>query len=103
MGFIERDSVNYEIEGVSLYEIANIHERTVLGLMREVYEADPSLCRCSLCVEDVYALSLNSLPPRYLQTTSLEVYEAGPHFIPRETVRAKILEAAAKVKAGPKH
>lgn len=103
MEIIERDNTDYTIEGNSLAEIVNINERTVLKIMREIYAADPALCRCSMCVEDVYALALNALPPRYIQSTSLEVYEASRRFIPREQVRAKVLAAVTKVQAAPKH
>ncbi len=101
--FIGRDSINYSVEGHDLYEIINYHEPLVLRFMREAYEQDPSLCRCALCVEDSFALALNALPPRYIQVTSLRTYESSRTFIDEETVRQKVLEAIAKVKASPKH
>jgi competence protein ComFB len=101
--FIERDNIDYSVEGQELSEIMNFNERTVLDAMRRAYAADPTLCRCSLCVEDVYALALNALPPRYIQPTSLHLFEASPHFIPLAEVEAKVQEAVARVKAGPKH
>jgi hypothetical protein len=91
------------VEGQLLSEIMNFNERTVLDAMRRAYAADRTLCRCSLCVEDVFALSLNALPPRYIQPTSMHFFEASAHYIPIAEIEAKVMEAIARVKAGPKH
>ena len=101
--FVERDSIDYLVEGHDLFEIVNFNEPLVLAVMREVYGADPTLCRCLLCVEDVFALALNTLPPRYIQPTSLRAYELSRSFIDEEAVRKKVVEAVEKVKASPKH
>lgn len=101
--FIDRDSISYSVEGHDLYEIINYHEPLVLQIMREAYREDPSLCRCALCVEDSFALALNTLPPRYIQVTSLRTYQSSRSFIDEETVRQKVMEALAKVKSSPKH
>lgn len=103
MEFIVRSSVDYAVAEHSLYEIVNFNEHLVLQAMREVFAADPDLCRCNLCVEDVYALSLNSLPPRYIQATSGQTYSASEHYVDPEAVRAKVEEAARRVRERPGH
>ena len=103
MEILDRDSIDYQVQGHSLREIINYNEYLVLKLMRRAYEANPGLCRCSLCVEDIFALSLNSLPPRYIQGTSLRTYEKSPHFIGEEEVGAKVREALDRVRKSPNH
>ncbi len=103
MEMISRDGLDYQVEGHSLGEIFNFNEYAVLKAMRELYAADPGLCRCSLCVEDVFALALNALPPRYIQSTSLRTYELSPKFIGAEEVGSKVREALAKVAGSPNH
>ena len=103
MEIIDRDSIDYTVQGHSLYEIINYNEYVILRLMRQLYARDDSICGCSICVEDTFALALNSLPARYIQVTSLQTYEQSQHFIDEEEVRNKLVAAVGKVKADPKH
>ena len=54
-------------------------------------------------MEDTYALALNTLPPRYIQSTSVSSYLSSVNFIPTDVVRAKVLEAVEKVRTRPNH
>ena len=101
--FIEKDTIDYVVEGCDLFEIINFNEPMVLEAMRSTYAEDADLCRCPICVEDLFALALNALPPRYIQPTSLRTYEGSHSFNDREAVAAAVCEASAKVKASPKH
>lgn len=103
MEMITRDEIDYLIANHSLLDIVNFNEYAVLAAMRDIYGEDGSLCRCSLCVEDIYALSLNSLPPRYIQSTSVHTYEKSVHFISQDDVADRVREAATKVKERPNH
>lgn len=103
MEILTRDAIDYRVAGHSLHEIVNFNECAVLQAMRRLYGHDTSLCRCSLCVEDTFALALNALPPRYIQATSLHTYGGSGQFISEDKVRAVVEEAAGKVKARPNH
>ena len=103
MEIISRDMIDYTVAGHSLIDIANYNEYLVLKLMREVYKKDDGLCSCSLCVEDIFALTLNSLSPRYIQVTSVRTYEESKYFIKEEEVRAKLMESVEKVRSNPTH
>lgn len=100
---IKRDAVDYEVESHSLYEIINYNEPLVLRMMRDFYSADEDLCRCVICVEDVFALALNSIPPRYIQSTSLQAYRSSISFIDEDRIRQKVRDAVTKVHESPKH
>ncbi|MDF1555809.1 MAG: late competence development ComFB family protein [Deferrisomatales bacterium] len=103
MELLSRDAINYTVGGHSLADLPNYHEQAVLDLLRELYASDDPPCGCSICVEDSYALALNSLPPRYIQSTSVNSYLSSVNFIPPEVVRAKVLEAVEKVRTRPNH
>ena len=100
---LNRDEMEYEIEGCSLRDIINFNEYLVLKVIKDILDSNVSLCRCSLCIEDVFALALNSLPPRYIQITSLERYTASENFIDEEIVREKVLDAWERINRNPSH
>jgi competence protein ComFB len=100
---LTRDAIDYSVAGHSLHEILNFNEHLVVKALRQLYATDRSVCPCPICVEDTFALALNSLPPRYIQPTSVKTYLESPHFVPEEKVRDKVAEAAAKVKERPNH
>ena len=103
MELLSRDAIDYGIQGHSLADLPNYHEQVVLDVLREVYAGATPPCGCSICVEDTYALALNSLPPRYIQATSVRSYQSSANFISQEEVRAKVLEAVEKVRKQPNH
>ncbi|CAN2041613.1 competence protein ComFB [Candidatus Magnetomoraceae bacterium gMMP-15] len=103
MEIIERDVIDYNVEGNYLNDIVNYNEYLVLKIMKDIFAKNKDLCRCSLCVEDIYVLSLNSLPPRYIQITSYKKYEESRNFIDEHEVRLKVLEAVSKIKNNPRH
>jgi competence protein ComFB len=103
MELISRDAIDYVVQGHSLTDLINYHEQAVLAVMREIYAGEAPPCGCSLCVEDIYALSLNSLPPRYIQATSVHSYETSANFIHAEEIRQKVSQAAEKVGSRPNH
>jgi len=103
MEMFGRDDIDYEVMGHYLYEIVNFNEYFVIQAIKEIYEENDDLCPCHLCIEDTYALALNSLPPRYIQVTSKEVYLENQGFLDEKKVKRVVLEAVEKVRNNPKH
>ncbi len=92
--------------GYDLAEIDNLNEEVVIELMEKVLEKDTSICRCQLCIEDIFALSLNNLKPLYVQSTSREgifkEYDLTK-ILDREHVEEAIHEALNRVSRYPHH
>ncbi len=92
--------------GYDLSEIDNLNEELVIELMEKVLDEDKSICRCQLCIEDIFALSLNKLKPLYVQGTSREgifkEYDLTK-ILDRKLVEKAILEALNRVSRYPHH
>ncbi|WCN37401.1 late competence development ComFB family protein [Aneurinibacillus uraniidurans] len=46
-------------------KVVNVMEELVLQILEEQWGHIEMPCKCDICKGDVYALTLNSLPPRY--------------------------------------
>ena len=58
---------DYEVFGISVEKIRNKNETKVIKFMRELIPQFPEFDYCTICIQDVYALSLNQLAPKYIQ------------------------------------
>ena len=92
--------------GYDLSEIKNINEELVIELLNNILSDDKSICRCQLCIEDIYALSLNKLPALYVQSTFKENTFRGydlTKILDRAKVEKAVHDAAKKVGKNPYH
>ncbi|MEN3185150.1 MAG: late competence development ComFB family protein [Atribacterota bacterium] len=84
--------------------IKNILEKALRDLLPELYQAKPDLCRCKQCEDDVLALALKALPPKYVSREEGEVYTRleleSPQF--QVDMFEALLMAAEKVIARPR-
>lgn len=62
---------DYEVFGVSMENIRNRNEKKVVQFMKELIPQFPDFDYCTICLQDVYALSLNQLTPRYAQAGTI--------------------------------
>ncbi len=65
------NSDKYTINGHSLESVRNRNEVIVIDAMREILPTEAHLSNCTLCIEDVYALSLSRIPPTYTHKGSI--------------------------------
>ena len=61
----------YEVFGVSMQTVRNRNEEKVIQFMNELLPQFPEFDYCAICLQDVYALSLNQLSPRYVQAGTI--------------------------------
>lgn len=77
----------YKIDEVNLFFVRNRNEQRVMSCMRrllpELHDYTPN----DLDIQDIYALALNSLPPRYTQKGSIVL---------REPVKKRAVEDAVR-------
>ena len=62
-------------------------------------------CSCEQCVNDVLALTLNNLPPRYVSTDKGEAYVKVQYFNPqiRSDILRELTLASSQVSNKPHH
>jgi competence protein ComFB len=92
--------------GYDLLDIRNINEELVIEIMEAALEDDKSICRCQMCIEDIYALALNKLPSLYVQNTFKENTFRGydlTKVLDRQRVEKAVRNATNKVSKKPYH
>lgn len=62
---------DYEAFGVSMLNVRNRNETKVIQYMKELIPQFPNFDYCTICLQDVYALALNQLTPRYTQAGTI--------------------------------
>ncbi|GAB6124922.1 late competence development ComFB family protein [Humidesulfovibrio idahonensis] len=86
-----------EVNGVPLGSIRNRNEERVAKLMpavlREYLDYKPSY----LDIQDIYALTLNNLPPRYKQSGSIVIHES----VSDAEIMRELRAAIARVEKAP--
>jgi len=89
-----------------LSSIVNINEELVVELMEVILNEDQTICRCQLCIEDIYALSLNQLTPLYVQSSFKDRTFRDSDLtkrLDRDHVENAVREATVKVSRNPYH
>ncbi len=62
---------DYDVFGIMLNDVRNKNETKIIQFMKELIPQFPDFDYCAICIQDVYALSLNQLTPRYAQAGTI--------------------------------
>ena len=97
---VKKDGDNYVVTAHNLVHVRNRNELRVIQAMRAALPQQVDFCGCSLCIEDVYALTLNRIPAHYIQTGAIVLHppDVGP-----DQIEAHVRSAIDQVRAQPKH
>jgi len=87
-------------QGTNLGRIRNKNEKRVLKAMESVLPTVEGFCNCDLCVADVYAATLNSIPAHYIQYGGIAL-RATPET--QEEVETAVRQAAQIIIDKPNH
>ncbi len=84
------------ILGHYLENVYNINEGAVVEAVERILDGDDSICKCKMCLEDIFALSLNKLPARYVQSyySTHDVSELMDQKLVEKTVKAAVKQVA---------
>ena len=83
--------------GLDFFSIRNKNEARVIDLIPEVLAEFPEFNPSRTDIEDIYALTLNKLPARYVQAVSLVIQEP----VSDAMIRDRLREATRTVRARP--
>jgi len=91
---------DYWVNGHSLEKVRNRHELQVVAAMRRILPTVSDFCGCQVCIEDVYARTLNRFPAYYVQggSTILKPLNASA-----EELEAEVERSVDAVRHTPKH
>ncbi|MBF0238144.1 MAG: late competence development ComFB family protein [SAR324 cluster bacterium] len=89
----------YKYRGISLYKIRNRNELRVINLLPKILDEFDGYDPDTLDIEDIYALVLNKVPPRYAQIGSIVLREELSDGKIEEAIR----DAVRTVMGNPKH
>ena len=84
------DPNKYNVGNVNLFHIRNRNEVRVVAEMPRVLSEFPDFIPNDLDMEDIYALALNSLPPRYVQHGAIVLNEPVKDEMIREALRKAV-------------
>lgn len=94
----DRLKEKYKIFDTSLYFIRNRNETRVINILPKILEEYTSYSPNIIDIQDIYALTLNKLEPRYTQQFSIVFNEP----VSDEHIENAIRESIEKVKSNPK-
>ncbi|MGN7387143.1 late competence development ComFB family protein [Sporosarcina sp. SAFN-015] len=85
--------------------VYNVMEEVVQGVLQQ-YEKELHLsCSCDRCKDDIMAIALNEIPPRYIVNTNLSPYIRASHVADRQgatNILSTVVKAARIVSASPR-
>lgn len=88
----------YNIDGTCFLNIRNRNELRVIKEIRKVLDAEDTPPLSCKGWQDVYALALNALPPRYTQSGTIVLRDP----VHKDTIAKAVQEAMAFVHTQPK-
>ncbi|MFA5384252.1 MAG: late competence development ComFB family protein [Eubacteriales bacterium] len=88
--------INYTEEAV---------RRIMPGVLNEYAKSNPGTCTCSICQDDILALTLNELPPHYAASLAGEIFtEVGLEQIGgKAQIVSVIINTIKRVSDKPRH
>ena len=89
----------YKIGSLSVLNIRNRNETRVAKLISEILVEFPQYQPEDIDLQDIYALTLNKLRPRYTQECSLVLNEP----VTDDMIKLKLRQAVKRVKKNPNH
>lgn len=88
-----------KLQDVDLSRVYNRNEKRVLQAMEKIFASIDDWDPEALDIQDIYALALNSLPPRYIQDGTIVFNESVRNADIEQAVRL----AVGKVRKKPNH
>lgn len=94
-----QDQLNVQslLETVDLQKIRNRNERRILENFTLILDEYPDFQPDIIDIQDIYALALNGLPPRYAQEGAIVLREP----VPEEKIQGALHRAIEKVRDNP--
>ena len=90
---------SYVLDGHSVDHVRNRNETKAVQILNEVLSEFKDFDHCQLCIEDIYGLTINQLPVRYIQGGGLNLKKG----ISDDEIRKIARESIQRVIEKPSH
>lgn len=94
---------HYQVNGIQLEDIRNKNEKKVVQLMNDLIPEYSEFDNCSMCIQDIYALSLNQVAPKYIQDGTIMLKKKSSLQEEEQEIRKIVRSAIETVIKYPKH
>lgn len=86
-------------------EVHNLMEDLLLEVLDKTLEDIPDFCKCNYCRNDIIALVLNNMQPKYVATDKGYVYSRAEYltFQAKTDIVKQITNAVEIVRKNPRH
>ncbi len=83
----------------------NTNEARVYEMMEQIMElAEYSeICTCGICLEDIYGITLNSLPPYYKHSLTIDLHRERIQDKQDKEIEIEVVRAIERVRKKPNH
>lgn len=95
----KENSADLKLRFVDLSRISNKNEKRVIQAMEKILAAMDDWEPEALDIQDIYALALNNLPPRYVQEGTIVFNER----VKNEDIEQEVQAAVEKVRKRPNY
>ena len=89
------------VMGHELDNVYNLNEGAVVEAIERIVTADETLCKCKMCLEDIFALALNTLPAKYVQSY-YSTHDVNK-LVDSKLIEKVVKETAKKIAKNPHH
>ncbi|WLD94815.1 late competence development ComFB family protein [Alkalihalobacillus sp. AL-G] len=85
--------------------VMNVMELLAMDCMERNWNNLPLKCKCEICMQDVYAITLNKLKPRYVSKEKGYAYVKAQHLDEQSKVNIlnEMIKASNLVNHSPSH
>lgn len=90
----------YIVGDTSLEHVRNRHEIRVIEVMDAMISETEGFCGCRICLEDVFAVAMNTLPAHYVQSASIVLKKMPPS---EQDISRAVADAIGIVRVRPNH
>ncbi len=84
----------------------NYAENQVEHILKSVLKDYPNICTCKKCLDDMSALALNSIKPKYVVSEAGKIYTTALNEIDKQegvSITTQVIKSVETVSANPKH
>ncbi len=89
-----------------MHSYKNFAEEQVSVILNRVLKDYPDVCKCQKCLDDMTALVLNSVKPKYVVSEAGKIYTSALNEINRDEevfILAQVVQAIETVSKNPRH